>query len=71
MQNPNETREFIFVDRLVDELIQPEFNQYRIPTGKEMTIKELNDYLTVRLGEDEDLEKTLDWYKKNVAVSAS
>jgi len=73
MKNPSDTREFISVDKLIECLLQPEFNEYVMPTGDVMDIRTLHDFLTVRFGEHEDLEKTLTWYKENMDafVSAS
>jgi UDP-2-acetamido-2,6-beta-L-arabino-hexul-4-ose reductase len=66
INNPLETREFIFVDDIISELLHPKFNGYLRPKGEKMTIQEVYDYLTVKLGKHEKLGKTLNWYRENL-----
>jgi len=62
ISNPSETREFIFVEDLVDELINPRFSGYVYPRGEVMSIGEIHDYLTSRLGEHKKLKRCFDCY---------
>ncbi len=72
MDNQNATREFIYIDDLINGLLKPECNEFVRPMGEIMSIKDVYDYLTIRLGEHENLKKCLDYYKKDGdVVSAS
>lgn len=65
MSNPAETREFIHIEKLVDELMNPRFSEYVPVTGESMKIGDVFDYLTVRLGEHDKLKRCLDYYVKS------
>lgn len=62
INNPSDTREFIFVEDLVDELINPRFSEYVYPRGEVMSIGEIYEYLTSRLGQHKKLKRCLDYY---------
>lgn len=63
MKNPKETREFIYIDDLLDLLLKPEANEYVRPVGEIMSIKDIYDYMTARLGEHKNIQKCLEYYK--------
>ncbi len=72
MNNPKLTREFISVDGLVCGLLKPEFNEYVRPVGEIISIQDIYDYMTIRLGEHSEIKKCLDYYKDDSdAVLAS
>lgn len=62
VNDPNASREFIYIDDLVEALLKPEFNEYIHPEGEELTIGQIRDYLTVDLGKHEKLKRCLDYY---------
>tara|TARA_Y100000310_G_scaffold177357_1_gene177438 strand:+ start:6480 stop:7142 length:663 start_codon:yes stop_codon:yes gene_type:complete len=64
---PYATREFVFLDDLVDILATP-VDLYRIVNveGEVMSVQEVHDYLTSRLGEHEKLKRCLDYYSNLV-----
>jgi len=62
----NAKREFIYIDNLIEELLDPKFNGYLYPEGEAMTINEIYEYLTVKLGEHKGLKMCIDYYKKEV-----
>jgi len=63
MDNPATTREFVYVDDVVSTLVEPvPYRVIGVP-GEMMSIGEVYELLTTRLGEHEKLKKTLDWYK--------
>jgi UDP-2-acetamido-2,6-beta-L-arabino-hexul-4-ose reductase len=65
------TREFIYIDDLINELINPLFRAYKYPKGEVMSIGEIYEYLTSRLGDHENLKKCLDYYlRSNEHVSS-
>lgn len=61
--NPNHTREFIFVEDLVEELLKPKFSVMRNIQGKRMSVGEIYDYLTIKLGQHEKLKQCLDYWR--------
>jgi len=64
IHDPNAKREFIYIDDLIEELLDPKFNVYKYPKGEILTINEIYEYLTVKLGKHEKLKMCLDYYKK-------
>ncbi len=60
---PEATREFIYIGDLVDKLIEPHFSGYINIQGEIMSIGQVHEYLTSRLGEHKKLQKCLDFYK--------
>lgn len=68
---PFATREFIYVGDLVDAMMEP--TTYRVVkvAGEVMSVKDVYESLTTRLGEHEKLTKTLEWYKENMNGKAS
>ncbi|KKL56678.1 hypothetical protein LCGC14_2243030 [marine sediment metagenome] len=66
IDDPNDTREFIFVEDLVGRLLKPEFSVYVPIEGEVMSIKEVYEYLTTKLGEHENLKKCLDYWREHV-----
>ena len=69
INDPVETREFVFVEDLVDILIRYKFYKHRKRyirvKGETMSIGEVYEYLTSRLGEHENLKKSLDYWREN------
>lgn len=63
INNPDDTREFIFVEDLITQLLNPQFLQFSIMTGEVMSIGEIYEYLTTRLGKHKNLKKCLDYYE--------
>ena len=62
---PFATREFVYVEDVVDAMLKPVLYQaVRIP-GEVMSIREVHELLTTRLGEHEKLARTLSWYKED------
>lgn len=70
INNPDETREFIFVDDLIAELLNPKFFVYVRPEGEVMSIGQVYEYLTSKLGEHKNLKKCLDYWRNNVISTA-
>ncbi|MCK4730451.1 MAG: NAD-dependent epimerase/dehydratase family protein [Candidatus Aenigmarchaeota archaeon] len=64
INSQNTKREFIFIDDLINELLLPKFNSYKKPKGEIISIKEIYLYLTEKLGYHKNLEKCLNYYKK-------
>jgi UDP-2-acetamido-2,6-beta-L-arabino-hexul-4-ose reductase len=56
-----DSREFIYIDDLVSELL--DYKLYKIirPQGEEMTIRQVYEYLTIKLGQHEKLMRCYDW----------
>ena len=66
IHDPSVRREFIFVDDLVEQLLNPEFNSLKSINGETMTVGEIYSFLTDKLGRHKKLEKCLQWYKQSV-----
>ena len=66
IHDPSVKREFIFVDDLVEQLLNPEFNLLKSVKGETMTVGEIHSFLTDKLGIHKNLEKCLQWYKQLV-----
>ena len=66
INDPNVKREFIFVDDLVSDLLSPEFNSEKSPSGEIMTIGDVHSLLTDRLGEHKKLETSRKYYLDQV-----
>jgi len=64
IQQPHTTREFVYIDDVVKALMEPLWYQVARVAGEVMSIREVYEYLTARLGEHEKLKKCLDWYKE-------
>jgi len=62
--NPDATREFVYIDDLVDALLEPALHQIVKVSGEVMSIQTVHEYLTSRLGGHEKLKKCLDYYKE-------
>jgi UDP-2-acetamido-2,6-beta-L-arabino-hexul-4-ose reductase len=62
IEDPSVTREFIFIDDLVDALTRPRFPGYLHPEGERLSIGQIYDYLTSKLGQHPKLKKCLDYY---------
>lgn len=64
---PFATREFVYIDDLMVWLINEANMPYRMlkVPGEVMSIQEVHELLTTRLGEHEKMKKTLNWYKEN------
>jgi len=62
--SPYATREFVYVDDLVDALVEPVLHRVVKVSGEVMSIGEVHEHLTSRLGEHEKLKKCLDYYKE-------
>lgn len=57
-------REFIFVDDLVERLLDPGFNSLKLINGETITVGEIHSFLTDKLGRHKKLEKCLQSYKQ-------
>lgn len=68
---PFAVREFVYIDDVVDALVNPVLHQVINVTGQVMSIREVYEYLTSRLGEHEKLERCLDYYKEVKDVPAT
>ena len=66
IHDPSVKREFIFIDDLVEQLLNPEFNSLKSIDGETMTVGEIYSFLTDKLGIHKKLEKCLQWYKQSV-----
>jgi len=64
VHDPSVQREFIYIDDLVQELLNPEFNTYKSPQGEILSIGEIYSLLTDRLGEHEKLRACFDFYRE-------
>jgi nucleoside-diphosphate-sugar epimerase len=64
IHDPSVKREFIFVEDLVERLLDPEFNSLKSINGETMTVGEIYSFLTDKLGRHEKLEKCLQSYKQ-------
>ncbi len=64
IHDPSVQREFIYIDDLIQEFLNPEFNSYRSPQGEILSIGEIYSFLTNRLGEHEQLKTCLDFCRK-------
>jgi len=64
VNDPEASREFIYIDDLVEALLKPEFNNLIHPDGEVLTIGQIRDFLTVDLGKHEKLKKCLDHYSR-------
>jgi len=64
INDPNVKREFIYVEDLVNNLGNVEFNTCKIHRGEILSIGEIASFLTFGLGTHEKLAKTLDYYVK-------
>lgn len=67
ISNPTVTREFVYIDDLMVWLTKEVDRMYRIVKvpGDVMSVLEVYELLTARLGEHEKLVQTLNWYKEN------
>lgn len=68
---PNTTREFVYIDDLVDALANPVLHRVVSVHGEVMSIKAIHEYLTTRLGEHEKLKRCLECYKEVKDVPAT
>jgi UDP-2-acetamido-2,6-beta-L-arabino-hexul-4-ose reductase len=64
IHDPSVRREFIFIDDLVDQLLNPEFNMLNSIKGEKMTIGEIHFLLTKGLGVHKKLQKCLQYYRE-------
>jgi UDP-2-acetamido-2,6-beta-L-arabino-hexul-4-ose reductase len=63
--NPNETREFIYIDSLIDILLKPQFMRCANVNGETMSIWEVYQYLSAKIGEHLNLSKVLNYWRNN------
>jgi len=61
---PFATREFVYVEDVVEVLVEPVWYRVVKVAGEVMSVGEVYDYLTTRLGEHKKLKKCLDYYKE-------
>ena len=70
INDPLATREFVFVEDLVDSLVRYKFYKHRRRyirvMGEIITIGEVYEYLTSKIGEHENLKNCLDYWRKGV-----
>jgi len=64
IHDPSVQREFIYIDDLIQEFLNPEFNSYRSPQGEILSIGEIYSFLTNHLGEHEKLKTCLDFCRR-------
>lgn len=64
ISQPFATRQFVDVEDVVDALVDPVWYRVAGVSGEVMSIREVHELLTTRLGEHEKLKKCLDWYKE-------
>lgn len=62
INDPNATREFIYIDDLIGYLLKPQFGTCIYPKGEVMSIGKIYEYLTSKLGEHKNLKRCLDYY---------
>ena len=62
---PFATREFVHIKDVVNALLEPTVYRVVGVSGEVMSVKEVHELLTTRLGEHERLKRTLEWYKEN------
>ena len=62
--NPFAVRDFVFINDLVNILMEPLLHHVTVVHGEVMSIQEVYEYLTTRLGEHEKLKMCLDYYKE-------
>ena len=60
---PFATREFVYIEDVVGALVEPVLYRVTKVSGEVMSIQEVYELLTNRLGEHGKLKMTLDWYK--------
>jgi len=63
---PFATREFVYIDDLVDALVEPVLHRVVGVSGEVMSIRVVYEYLTTRLGEHDKLKKCLDYYMEEI-----
>lgn len=68
---PFATREFVYIDDVVAAFENPAPHQIASILGTVMSIREVYEYLTTRLGEHEKLKACLDYYKESRGVSTT
>jgi len=61
---PFATREFVYIDDVVEALVEQVWYRVVKVAGEVMSVGGVYEYLTTKLGEHEKLKKCLDWYKK-------
>jgi UDP-2-acetamido-2,6-beta-L-arabino-hexul-4-ose reductase len=59
---PFATREFVHVDDVVDAILEPVLYRVVSVPGEVMSIQEVHELLTTRLGKHKKLKRTLDYY---------
>jgi len=65
---PYATREFVYVDDVVEALVEPVWYRVVKVAGEVMSVGEVHEYLTTRLGEHGKLKRCLDWYKSKGGI---
>ena len=63
IDDPDVKRDFIYIDDLIEKLLQPKFNGYEYPKGETLSIGEIYKYLTTKIGHHNKLKVCLDYYK--------
>ena len=71
IHDPNVKREFIYIDDLIEILLKPKLNGYQTPKGEILTINQIYEYLTTKLGQHKKLKTCLDYYRRNGHVSVA
>lgn len=69
INNPDETREFIFVEDLVNRLLSPHFFRHMNIKGEKMSVGKIYEFLTTRLGDHPKLKECLEYYQEVDNVS--
>lgn len=70
IKDPSIAREFIFIDDLIESLLEPELGSYNHPRGQVMTLGEIYSLLTDRIGSHRNLERCLSYFKEGVEIDA-
>jgi UDP-2-acetamido-2,6-beta-L-arabino-hexul-4-ose reductase len=60
IHDPSVQREFIYIDDLIREFLNPTFNSYKSPEGEILSIGEIYSFLTDRYGEHKKLKACFD-----------
>lgn len=66
INDPKSTREFIYIDDLIKQLMKPKFSSYKFVKGEIFSIGKIASFLTNARGAHKNLEKTLKYYEEVV-----
>ena len=63
---PFAVREFVYIDDLVDVISKPVLYKVSCVLGEVISIQDVYEYLSTRIGEHDKLNRCLDYYKENI-----